>query len=86
MERNELWSTQEENFVPDFVNWEARLIMFFRYAKQVCGASVAIQMGSSHLKKVVKVVGGVWEGRNWSGKEGRVEKILSYVAVPFRSA
>lgn len=65
MEWNELWSTLEENFVPDFVNSEARLVMFFPHAKQACGVSVALQMSTSHIKKDVKVDGGEWWGRNW---------------------
>jgi len=64
MERNELWSTLEEDFVPDFVNSKARLVMFSPHAKQVCGVSVALQMRTSNIKKVVKVDGGEWWGRN----------------------
>jgi len=52
MERNELWSTLEENFVPDFVSSKARLVMFFPHAKQACGVSVALQMRTSHIKKL----------------------------------
>ena len=86
MERKELWSTVEENFVPDFVNSESRFVMSFPHAKQVCGVSVALQMSTSHIKNVVKVDGGEWWGRNWRGKEGRVERVLSYVVVLIRSA
>lgn len=64
MERNELCSTLEENFVSDFVNSKAHLVMFFPHAKQVCGVSVALQMRTSHIKQVVKVDGGEWWGRN----------------------
>jgi hypothetical protein len=51
MGRNELWSSLEENFIPDFVNSEAHLVMFFLHAKQFCGVSVALQMSTSHIKK-----------------------------------